>query len=49
MSTERFLPVLVLKSCENVLFYEGSFILDSTRLHEGLDDFHAIYQQREKK
>jgi len=42
---ERFLPVLMLKSCDNVLFYEGSFILDSVRFQQGLADFMLIHSK----
>jgi len=39
---ERFLPELIMKSCDNILFYEGSFYLDTVRFMQGLADFNMI-------
>lgn len=44
-SYERFLPVLMLKSCDNVFFYESSFLLDTLRFQRGLADFMLVYNK----
>lgn len=44
-TSEGFLPVLILKSCDNILYYESSFILDTVRFQQGLSDFMMIHKR----
>lgn len=41
----RFLPVLLLKSCDNTVFFESSFMLDTVRFQQGLSDFMMVYNK----
>jgi len=44
---ERFLPVLILKSCDNILLYESSFMIDSVRFRQGLSDFTMVHNKEQ--
>ncbi len=44
-SSEQFLPILMLKSCDNIFFYESSFLLDTLRFQRGLADFMLVYNK----
>ena len=44
-TSERFLPVLMLKSYDNVLYYECSFMLDTMRFQQGLADFMMFHNK----
>jgi len=49
LSNERFLPVLILKSQDNFLFYECSFEMDSAKFVEGLTELTNMYKSKVEK